>query len=305
MTDKVWGDLLLMIGFGSGLYWFGDGFRIFREYRLLANTPLSRIRSLAMGRVEIQGIATGEKTLSSPLTRTPCFVYQVKIEKWESGRGRGRWSHYWTDIRTVNFYIDDGTGKVLVDPGGAEYDLGRRRMREIGRQRGLLEVLLGSQPGQQIGSEATDADLAEYVSIARAGATPLNVLHGNNLANPTDTANAGSGLAVGGGIYQKVWNLAETLDSTGRFRLSEYCIVPNNLYDVTGTCVGNPNPKDESDRNLICKGENEPIFLISWRDEKGVENALRNKAVLRIFGGAALAICCLYLFFVLVRIGWL
>src|ERR671936_858928 len=100
MSDKFWGDLLLMIGFGSGLYWFGDGFRIFREYRLVANTPRSHIRSLAMERVE--------------------------IERWEQDRGRGRWVHYWTDTRELNFYIDDGTAKVLVNQSGPEYVLPKR-----------------------------------------------------------------------------------------------------------------------------------------------------------------------------------
>src|SRR5205807_10577682 len=37
VTDKLWGDLLLMIGFGSGLYWFFDGFRVYREHRVLAH----------------------------------------------------------------------------------------------------------------------------------------------------------------------------------------------------------------------------------------------------------------------------
>ncbi len=49
MSDKFWGDLALMAGFGSGLYWFFYGFRVYREYQVLANTPESRIRSPARG----------------------------------------------------------------------------------------------------------------------------------------------------------------------------------------------------------------------------------------------------------------
>ena len=91
----------------------------------------------------------------------------------------------------------------------------------------------------------------------------------------------------------------------GRFRLTEYCIAPGELYEVTGTCVENLNPKDEGDRNLIQKGKTEPTFLISWRDEPGIESTLRKKAALRIFGGAALAIGCLYFFIVLAGAGWI
>jgi hypothetical protein len=88
VTDKRWGDLLLMMGFGSGLYWFFDGFRVYREYRVLADMPESRISSLAMGMVEIHGTTTGDKTLTSPLSHTPCFLYKVEIERWETDHGR-------------------------------------------------------------------------------------------------------------------------------------------------------------------------------------------------------------------------
>ena len=88
-----------------------------------------------------------------------------------------------------------------------------------------------------------------------------------------------------------------------RYRLTEYCILPGHWYDVTGTCVENPHPKDSHDRNLIVKGENEPTFLISWRTEKEIESALRRRAALHIFGGAALSVVCLGI--LLARLGWL
>ena len=300
MSDKFWGDLLLMIGFGSGLYWFGDGFRIFREYRLVANTPRSHIRSLAMGRVEIEGIATGQQTLTSPVTHSACFTCKVEIERWEQDRGRGRWVHYWTDTRELNFYIDDGTGKVLVNPRGSEYDLPKRRVREIGRQRGILDVLLGTPASQPIESEATDAELGEYVS----NPWTVSVARGNLPVNLSGVS-TGAEPALIGEVYKQTFRLSGGASRTDRLRFTEYCIVPNQLYDVIGTCVENPKPKDESDRNLICKGEQEPTFLISSRGEKGLEGALRDKAVIRILGGAALAIASLYIFVVLVRVGWL
>ena len=85
--------------------------------------------------------------------------------------------------------------------------------------------------------------------------------------------------------------------------MTEYCILPDHWYDVTGTCTENPNPKDEHDRNLIVKGENEPTFLISWRNEKDLEKSLRRRAALYVFGGAALSIVCLAI--LLAKFGWL
>ncbi len=68
---------------------------------------------------------------------------------------------------------------------------------------------------------------------------------------------------------------------------------------MTGTCIENPTAQDESDLNLICKGKTERTFLISWRGEQEIESNLRLKAAFFIFGGAALAIYCLYMFIVL------
>jgi hypothetical protein len=81
--------------------------------------------------------------------------------------------------------------------------------------------------------------------------------------------------------------------ASGRYRFTEYCIVPDHDYDVTGTCAENPEPKDQHDRNLIMKGSNEPTFLISSKTEPEVESGLRKQAALMIFGGAALAVVCL------------
>ena len=70
------------MGFGAGLYYFYKGFRTFREYRVLMDTPEIPIRSVAMGLVEIHGKATGIPPIPSPVTQTPCFFYKVDIEHW-------------------------------------------------------------------------------------------------------------------------------------------------------------------------------------------------------------------------------
>ncbi len=81
--------------------------------------------------------------------------------------------------------------------------------------------------------------------------------------------------------------------ASGRHHLTEHCLVPDGSYDVSGTSVENPTPRDEYDRNLITKGINEKVFLISSKMEKQVEAGLRRRALGTIFGGAALSIICL------------
>ncbi len=91
--------------------------------------------------------------------------------------------------------------------------------------------------------------------------------------------------------------------ASGRYRLTEYCIVPDGSYEVSGTCVENPTPRDEHDRNMITKGQNEPTFLISSRTERALKSMLGRKAALHIFGGAALSVVCLAI--ILAKLGWL
>jgi len=101
------------------------------------------------------------------------------------------------------------------------------------------------------------------------------------------------------------WSLSLSLScgASGRFRFTESCIQPGHWYDVTGTCGENPRPQDETDHNLIMKGESEPTFLISWRNPKDVESKVRRRAALYIFGGAALTVGCAGVF--LAKEGWL
>jgi hypothetical protein len=288
-SDSADLEVAAVVGFGAGLFWFFQGFRIYREYRVLADTPEIPIRSMAMGLVELHGKAKGQETVPSPVTKTPCFFYKVDIEKWVRSKNGGHWSLAATDAQGVRFYLEDATGKVLVDAHGAEYDLIQTGKRETG---GSFAASVGSLFGgtrdssQATGSGVSESDLFNYVeSLA-------------STAHPAFSLNAGTLLSgLGGG------SLALGMGSVHRYRLSEYCVLPEHWYDVTGTCVENPAPQDEHDRNMIVKGQNEPTFLISWRGEKEVKSTLRKRAALHIFGGAALSVGCLAV--LLFRLGWM
>jgi len=278
----------LVLGFGAGLFFFFRGFRIYRKYRILADTPEMPIRSIPMGLVEVHGKAKGDQLVTSPVSKTPCFFYQVDIEKWVRDKNRGHWAHAKTDADGAKFYLDDGTGKVLVDAHSAEYDLIRSARRETGRGFGSSwgRTLWGKKdPTLTTGPRATDSELLAYAQSVLSSSRPsVSLDAGSILANL-----AGGSLSLGG-------------SSSDRYRLTEYCILPDHWYDLTGTCVENPNPQDEHDRNLIVKGENEPTFLISWRSEKEIERTLHNRALFHIFGGAALSIVCLGI--LLWKFGW-
>ncbi len=282
-------EVAVVVGFGAGLFWFFKGFRVYREYRVVADTPDIPIRSIAMGLAQIHGKAKGQQTVISPVTKTPCFFYKVDIEKWVRDKDGGHWSHAATDAEGVRFYLEDATGKVLVDAHGAEYDLIQTAKRETGQGVAASSGrLFGGTRDSSLatGSWVSDSDLVNYaVSAVSTPHTTLSLDPGSLL----------SGWGRG--------SLSLGIGSEHRYRLSEYCIIPEHWYNVTGTCTENPSPQDEHDRNMIVKGQNEPTFLISWRSEKEIESTLRKRAALHIFGGAALSVGCLAI--LLSKLGWL
>jgi hypothetical protein len=413
------GRLLIasILGFGAGIYTFLKGFREYRKYRLVADTAEIPIRSVPMGLVHIRGQARSEEILLSPVSHTPCYLFKVVVEQWHSeSRGGGEWKHLATDLQNVKFYLQDGSGNVLVDAANAELDLPRGPVREVRSQ--ASGASFSSRPQAQgaaavSGAPATDTELLQYIEQARlrhftqmVGRGVSLVSHAADparepqrqsimsfLANPTgsgagdlagqmmramlarhdpsgETSRAalevwkypqgsaefqaamaqfvkayaramasskqapdpstlasqihqhpemvmtGAALVAGAAEPQvdleaeKARQLAlafgrehlaelarqETHAATGHFRLTEYCLLPGQTYDITGTCAENPNPRDEHDRNIILKGTNEPTFLISSRTEKEVESWLRKQSLWMVLGGAALAIVCLAIF---------
>src|ERR1700692_1767800 len=109
-------DFGLLVGFLGGAGSFFRGFRIYREYLLLQGTSEIPIRSMAMGLVRIHGKAASDHLLTSPISHTPCCVYQVHIEKFrdedvESHRSAA-WLHYGSEAEGAPFYLEDSTGRT-------------------------------------------------------------------------------------------------------------------------------------------------------------------------------------------------
>lgn len=105
----------------AGAVLFALGFMKLREKWLIDNTPTSKIRSVAMGLCEVKGRAVKKFELLSRLTFAPCVYFKFLIEK-EVRNSKG--GTYWQAVdrgeSTNYFYVEDETGRLLVDPLGAE-----------------------------------------------------------------------------------------------------------------------------------------------------------------------------------------
>jgi hypothetical protein len=122
---------LALLGVVTGIVLFFRGFRMLQYKRLILNTPLSKIRSASMGLVEVTGMPTGPKTISSAITGAPCYYYRARAWQWlDSGKG-GSWQQAVDESVFVPFFLQDSTGKVLVNPQGATLDVHRSFHDEI------------------------------------------------------------------------------------------------------------------------------------------------------------------------------
>lgn len=93
------------------------GFRALHLKRQVENTPTSKVRSLAMGQVELHGRAVRRYALVSPMSHMPCVWYRIsKFRIEENGRRRPLGS---SSSGPLPFFLDDGTGRVVVTPKGA------------------------------------------------------------------------------------------------------------------------------------------------------------------------------------------
>ncbi|MGD1105153.1 MAG: GIDE domain-containing protein [Terriglobia bacterium] len=273
-----------------GVLLFFVGFWKYREYRVLADTPQIPVRSVPMGLVHVAGTSTGGQPLTSPLTQVPCYYYEVKVEKKVKKDNQEKWETTHTERAEIPFYLEDETGKILVNPQKAEYNLPRAFWGEL-RPPALLSF--GNAPRSidpSLGVPApTDEHLRAYLngqfSQARAA------LQGSNIPGAKIMD---KGLA----IAEKMQMLGVSIGADGismdfgnhAYRFTETCLVAGRPTNVLGTCTENPNPADEDDRNLIKRGENEKTFLITTKSEKQIERSLRLQAIVLILIGAALMV---------------
>lgn len=281
--------LFLVLSAGIGLLLFIAGFSAYREYRLVENIPEMPLRSIPMGLVRVRGKAQGDELLTSPLTRTPCFYYKVILgERLRDERGNDEWSEWTADVAEVKFNLVDSTGKALVEPHGAEHDLPEHFKAETGsggKMKRQGDPSLGSEPGPP------ESQLMEYASRWRNKAREKvsSVPGGSVIGKVMDydrKLEAENVVVSVGGV-----SLGATRTAMG-YRFTEFCLLPGREYTVTGTCVENPNPRDNYDRNLLTKGQHDPTFLISSKSGKQLERGLRRKAFFLVLFGAAMMVGC-------------
>jgi hypothetical protein len=112
-----------VIGFCAGIYLFVQGFRLLQRRRLILDTPFSKIRSASMGMVEISGLAVGPYTTTAPITERECYFYRTLVWEYQQRGKNKEWVKVAGECMHMPFFVDDNSGRVLVNPRGADLDL--------------------------------------------------------------------------------------------------------------------------------------------------------------------------------------
>jgi len=129
MPDPWWiGTLFIPVGVVAGGWYIWVGFKRRKQRELMRDTPTEEAESLSVGPSEITGTAVMEdrERMRAPFTTHDCVAAKYEIQQFEEddGDGDGTWKTIEEGIRHTPFYVDDGTGSVLVRPDDdATYDL--------------------------------------------------------------------------------------------------------------------------------------------------------------------------------------
>ncbi len=278
-SPVLWG----IAGIGLGVSLFFRGFPFLKRKNLIQDTPTSAMRGASLGGLEVSGTVVGPYTLISPLSESDCFYYHA-IAHSSSGEEKSTKE----EILYVPFFLDDGTGRVLVDPRGAETELRPSVDDEYSPSSG--DAFTRHFLVRHGLSTEYPTDLEEY--CIRAG-DHLFVL--GTLRDNPGLESAADCLARGIGQREQGFLSAAAADLQRRAAI-ESMLAPGSAVPP----MPNPRPVETEGFDLnppvvLMKGTSGEPFFISWRSQRHVVAELAWRSVLYIWGGPLLALAGLWI----------
>jgi hypothetical protein len=278
-SPALWGCAGVVIG----VFLFFRGFPYLKRKRLIENTPTSTVRSAPLGAVEVSGKVVGPYTLISPISESDCFYYRA-VARSSSKEDKSTIE----ETLYAPFFIDDGTGLVLVDPRGAEMELQPFLDQEYSPSAG--DAFIRRFLVRRGLSSEFPATLQEY--CIRAG-DHLFVL--GTLRENTGLESAAQCLAAGVGQEAQGF-LSEAAADLQRAAAIEAMLPPGGI--VRATPKVRPARSEAFDLNppvVLMKGVKGEPFFISWRSERDVIGQLALRSILHIWGGPIVALIGVWL----------
>jgi hypothetical protein len=268
-------------GFLVGLYLFGQGFRVLRREQFIANTPLSKIAAAAMGPVEIYGTVTGPYTLLSPLAETECYYYRTVA--WSEQDSQGHPAERVAESLYAPFYVEDDTGRVMIDPRGAGIELPAAYEEQIAGE-GINECARRFLSRHGLSTYGI-SNLREYAIKPGDSLFVVGHLRENNGWTDMPDAKPGDLPRVGEGFLSPA-----AADLQRREMLEAMGI---SQIDLPAPNVSVPPGFDLHPRVLVGRGGNAEPFLLAHNRPERLIGTLARRATVWIWGGPVLALLSL------------
>jgi hypothetical protein len=271
--------VILLVGFLGGLYLIYDGFDAWKLGRLVQDTPTSKVRSMPVGRVELEGtVRKREGSVTPPLSDAECVYVSWKAEKREKrvdddGDVHYTWNAIGSGTRAFTFDLEDDTGAVRIraDVDDPEFDINA-----------------GDHSLQRTYSrgESAPTDVRRFV---RGGGDPSAV----SLEDDDD-----------GGLVDGVMDLAsdlatDSLSDTGNRRRYSETVLPvgSHVYVLGGAEPREGATMEASQADLLEVREDPGSgeFVVSDSREEELQESYSRWGPLKTLGGLVLSAGCLFL----------
>jgi len=321
------------VGACAGVYLFVLGFQLLQRKRLIENTPASKIRSAAIGLVEVSGLAAGPFSIRAPITGMPCYYYRTMAWQWKQA-GKG---HQWVKVADesfhVPFFLEDNTGRLLIDPQGAEMDIHRDFHDEFSQSVFGSGLEIPTNVAGFLGRYgATDSKVKveEYCVKPKNALFVLGTLAENpgltvssapvrSVAAQTASLRVPFSFSVGKQSAETTWAGASSpkhLDPDQQAKMAAILTKAGVTSPLAWAAAGIESPQpvaqpvssgtaaaaapapeqfDLHPPTVLMKGKHNPAFFISWRSQREVVKSLGWKSALMIWGGPALTLLCVYI----------
>jgi hypothetical protein len=294
-------EVLLFVGlaFVGGLLTIYWGFETYQFGRIIRDTPPEPIQSVAMGRTEITGeILPATRVYDQPFTPGQCVYGELRVKEYrESGDDDDKsWQTIQTDSFSAPFYIDDGTGEMLVDPDDDTiYEISEQHSVKISvdggdSPPGPVQDFLGSGSEGPLDSE----DGGGFGSKLRGALGRLYPFGGDDDEEIENTGGDPEAIdmeqrdADPDGVEHIERHELGSVSPTGNKRRYIQTVLPMN---DEGYVFGGATPADldeEVPQNqdvLIRSDPSTGEFIISDRDEFDLASTYRNRSAMYVIAG--------------------
>ncbi len=125
--DVWWVGLLCVMVLGlGGAGLIKTGFTRRKQRTLMRDTPTEDVEALSVGPSEVKGsaMAADGEPFPAPFSDDECVIADYEVEEYHEDDDGGNWRTIESGVAHAPFVVDDGTGRVLVEPHDeATFDL--------------------------------------------------------------------------------------------------------------------------------------------------------------------------------------